>query len=140
MERTFEYTDEKYHAVITILPASNLLGIKRQMMTSDAMETKVEKEEPAKTFIRTFQWPLLTAAARIDLFEVNGEKAELTADIFADLPGMLVLMWDLALYEVNPHWRAVNSLENLEKVQEQSRQAKKEADEIKKKAEPPKSG
>ena len=41
--------------------------------------------------------------------------------VFDNLPDKLLWMWEQAVYEVNPHWRFGETLENIEELQKKAR-------------------
>jgi len=128
MEDTFEYEDETVKAVIVLRSATGRIGVQRSNMISDAY-AEIEKEnkahpahpiQPMEVINRAHRVPLLTAAADIKLFQVDGKDAKLDAALCETLPDLFLWEWEQHVYKVNPHWRFNASLESVEALQKKA--------------------
>lgn len=117
----FEYEDENVKARIDCLPADNRMGIKRQMMISEAVQSEDKDKDPVRFFEKTYQWPLLIAASEVQLLQVKGEDKEMTFELFETLPSQFTWLWEQKIYKVNPHWQFGQTVESIEELEKKAR-------------------
>ncbi len=150
--REVRYRDEEYNVIIHLRQARVVEGMKRTQIIQDnlelaTIEAKAKGEDlPEPTVqnlairvIRFFTYPAcLAATASIEnpksytdaddkSHPFVGKKLvpEVTLEEFMELPEAMVLMWEEAAYELNPHW--VPQLRPVEPKEEEKEEPKEEA-------------
>lgn len=98
----YEQGDGGAAVVITIGRANGYMGMKRSMMTYQAVEENRKKDEtdPVAAVLRTMTYPDLIAATK----QVEGIPWPISFDEFIALPDDLIAAWEEAVYKLNPHW------------------------------------
>lgn len=130
--REVRYRDEEYNVIIHLRQARVVEGMKRTQIIQDnleraVLEAKARGEDPpeptvenlALRVLRFYTYPACIAA--VTSIEnpksytgaddkshpfVNGKELmpEMTLEEFFELPEAMVLIWEEAAYELNPHW------------------------------------
>lgn len=130
--RTVRYRDKNYNVLIRLRQARVVEGIKRSTIIQenlgretvkaaaegeDALQLTVEGISHRVVAIYTYP-ACIAATVAVENLETytgaDGEehpftnglelKADLSLEEFLELPEALVLMWEGAAYELNPHW------------------------------------
>ncbi|MBN1261088.1 MAG: hypothetical protein JXB35_10445 [Anaerolineae bacterium] len=110
--RVVEYQDSKLKVRLVVQEANALIGMRRALLRGGAegylkiQEAQIEGERPksvklaALRLVARMQYPDLLAAT----VEAEGVDPEMEIESFLDLPDRLVIAWENAVYELNPHW------------------------------------
>jgi hypothetical protein len=94
-----------------VVSAANVLqGLKRTRLRNQHGPIDSTPEEVL--IAQIFTYPDLVAAAKS--IEIDGLDGEITFEQFAALPEALVLQWEQAVYELNPHWLPQETTEKKE--------------------------
>lgn len=98
--RTIEYEGNGIKARVVVTAANVLQGLKRTRLRNQHDPIDGTPEEVI--IAQIFTYPDLVAAAKS--IEIDGQPVDLDFEQFAALPEVLVLQWEAAVYELNPHW------------------------------------
>ncbi len=87
---------------ITVKRANGYAGMKRSMLTYEAVQKNEQNEEtdPVIAILRTMTYPDLIAAT----VTAEGVPWPMRFEEFMELPDDLISVWEEATYAVNPHW------------------------------------
>lgn len=97
--KRIEYERDDLKAVVTVYPATALIGLRRTRISTQ--QAAIDEPDADRRLLRCALYPDLIACARV---EIDGTETALDFDSFAALPEPLVIEWERAVYEVNPHW------------------------------------
>jgi hypothetical protein len=107
------YDDGTVKAEIVLRPpASTGDGIRRESL----MYSKISKD-PVLNSAQAL-YATLVSGSDIEVLERNGQLVALSVDTVMELPGALTSLWELRIFEINPHWQygvTPDQLENLQK-------------------------
>jgi hypothetical protein len=122
VDEIFEYDDGTVKARIICHPATGRQGIEKGNMSSAARaaEEKEEKKDSVRNINRTYRVPLLTAAADIELLQINRVDVKFDYTLCDTLPDLFLWMWEQKVYKVNPHWQFGQTAENIEAIQKKA--------------------
>lgn len=100
--KTIEYDQDGVTASITVAAATVRMGIERTLMQYGARQL-AQDDSPEVGLLRRMTWPDLMAATTGG--EIDGRPViHLTFQEWLELPESLVISWEKAVYELNPHW------------------------------------
>lgn len=100
--RVVEYAEEGFAARLIVAAATVRMGIERTLMQHGARQLG-QDDPPQVSLLRRITWPDLVAATVEG--QINGRPVwDLTFDEWLDFPEPLVIAWERAVYELNPHW------------------------------------
>ena len=83
---------------IVVARANVRRGMIRTRLKAEAQQSG--ETDPDLLILRLFTYPDLVASA----IEIDGLDWPMTFDTFLDLPETLVIDWESAAYDLNPHW------------------------------------
>lgn len=108
------YEDGIVKAEIDIHEASTREGIQREYLMYD--------NSPKDPILLRGQqlFGTLTAAADIQLLEVDGKPFKLTKENLLDLPNKFTVLWGAYVFEANPQWQFGITADELEKLQKKA--------------------
>lgn len=98
---------------VTIQEADAVIGLRRKLLSAQAFVEDAEnpgtvkpvETDPARHMLRVMDFPNLVAP----VVEVQGLPDPITFEDFASLPEVMLTRWSEAVYELNPHWRVVQT-------------------------------
>lgn len=93
-----EYRENELEVRLTVSEATTLIGLRRTRLKVD--QSKIEEGDPDRALLRVFTYPDLVAP----VVETSGLDWPLDFESFAGLPEQLVILWEAAVYRLNPHW------------------------------------
>lgn len=103
-----EFEGDGVKARLTVAAATVRMGIERTIMQNGARRFE---DEPGVALLRRFTWPDLVASTVEGEIEIENGGAvkvrpvfDLTFEEWLELPEALVISWETAVYELNPHW------------------------------------
>lgn len=131
LKKVVEYRDDEFDVLITVRAARVKDGIRRTLIMNEQLSTNLGEEvarhveapkgEEGETLplaplgagtigirlLRMYTYPACVCS--VDKIEnLDPTKKELSPDIsiedFLELPDALVMIWEQAAYEANPHW------------------------------------
>jgi hypothetical protein len=109
-EKTVSYDLDGQTVTITVTRATAYTGVKRSMLSYDGMKNSPKTDDDAMRVLRTLTYPDLVAPVK----EAIGIPWPISFDEFIALPDDLVVLWESAVYEVNPHWSPMGQVEKAE--------------------------
>jgi len=108
-----EYKDEEYDVTLTVRRASALDGIDRSIRVAQIYGPRRKKGEPEEVRSTRDQLRRILllqgypACLAVTSIESRGKKTlsvELLPEEFLQLPDELVFHWEIAVFDLNPHW------------------------------------
>ncbi len=105
---------------LVVSQANGLIGARRSMLRARAIDAGGDNEEEAALFLRTVVYPDLVAP----VVEAEGVAWPISFEEFVELPEPFLIEWELAVYELNPHWQGISErpadVETLQKKESSS--------------------
>jgi len=104
------YDDDDFHVKITLSQATGLMGIRRTVLSGQEADKpfslSANVQERIDRIYRTVTYPAcLASVVSIDYPEKSmGLPEDMSADDFMHLPEALIVLWEKAALELNPHW------------------------------------
>ena len=119
-ERTLVYKDDDYDVEIVVRQASYGDGFRRYAIISREQARWKEQEEGGladwnRHWAAFRVLPAFTCAT-VKIKNLDPEKQQLVSemdlDVLLDLPEALVILWEKAVFECNPHWVPTPAVED----------------------------
>lgn len=107
--REINYHDDDLSVRLVVRSATVQIGMKRTLIAEQARKEENERgelpegdiDELSRRILHTIIYPSLIAAT----VEHEGLDWPLSFEAFRELPEKLESQWELAVYELNEHWR-----------------------------------
>ena len=115
-ERTVVYKDDDYDVEIVVRQAALSAGFRRTALQSREMARLKEKDKVEGAEGYLVQWAAFRTlpdclCASVEVRNLDKEKTQLSSEMdldqFLSLPEALVIVWEQAVYECNPHWMPI---------------------------------
>ncbi len=97
-EGTVVYEKGEIRIELLVGEASVLMGMRRTRLRMEGR--RAEEEDPDRALLRVFSYPDMLAATKT----AEGIPWPLGFEEFLALPEGLLVMWEEAVYELNPNW------------------------------------
>jgi hypothetical protein len=100
------YSDDRVQAEITVTQATVLQGMRRTRLQMEARGAKDEDQDVQ--ILHILVYPDLVAASEKGSITVDNEPLPFPPSFeqFLELPAALDNLWEMAVYDLNPHWMA----------------------------------
>ena len=104
MNLVFELDDDRT-ITLKLVRATALIGMRRSVLAYQSRsEMKQDEPDEAVRILRTVTYPDLIAPV---VEQTGFDQWPISFEDFCDLPDDLVVVWERAVYALNPHWNTL---------------------------------